>query len=82
MVTVEVAPPAVGVRGLVPVTLHPGNGEPLPATVQVRFTDELYPSNEVKVTVEVGELPGVTAAGAVAVSVKFGASTVRVTVVE
>jgi hypothetical protein len=41
MVTVEVAPLAVGVTGVVPVTLHAGNGEPVPVTLQLRLTGEL-----------------------------------------
>jgi hypothetical protein len=72
MVTVEIAPPGVGVWGFVPVTLHPGSGEPVPVTVQLKVTGELYPLNEVKVTVEVLEAPADTAAGAVAVREKAG----------
>jgi hypothetical protein len=82
IVTVEVAPPAVGVRGVVPVTLHAGNGVPPPTTEQVRFTPEAYPSKEVKVTVEVAVPPGATGVGGVAVIVKFCAFTVRSTVAE
>jgi hypothetical protein len=79
MVTVEVAPLAVGVWGLVPVTLHVGNGEPVPVTAQVRLTGDAYPLTAVKVTVEVPEPPGLTVAGAVAEIVKSGAVTVRLT---
>lgn len=79
MVTVDVAPLAVGVCGLVPVTLHVGNGEPLPLTAQVSLTAEAYPLTAVKVTVEVLGAPGLTAAGVVAEIVKSGAVTVRLT---
>jgi hypothetical protein len=79
MVTVEVAPLAVGVCGLLPVTLHVGNGEPLPVTAHVRLTGDAYPLTAVKVTVEVVELPGLTAVGVVAEIVKSGAVTVRLT---
>jgi hypothetical protein len=79
MVTVEVAPLAVGVCGLVPVTLHVGDGEPLPVTAHVRLTADAYPLSAVRVTVEVPEPPGLTAAGVVAEIVKSGAVTVKLT---
>ena len=65
---------AVGVTGLVEklVALHAGSGEPVPVTVQVRLTGEAYELYDVRVTVEVAELPAATAAGVVAAMVKFG----------
>ena len=83
MVTVEVAPGlATGVTGVVPVTLHTGNGEPLPVTAHVRFTGEAYPSIEVTVTVEVPLAPGETAAGVVAAMLKSGTATAKLRFVD
>jgi hypothetical protein len=68
IVSVVVAPPLVGVTGLVEklVALHCGAGVPVPVTAQVRLTDELYPLSELKVTVDIPELPAFRAAGVVA----------------
>jgi hypothetical protein len=83
MVTVEVAPGlATGVTGVVPVTLHTGSGEPLPATVHVRLTGEAYPSIEVRVIVEVPLAPGETVAGVVAAMVKSGTATSKLRFVD
>ena len=75
MVSVVVAPPAVGVTGLAGeklAVLHAGNGEPVPLTLQVRLTGELYPLTAVKVTVEMPEVPGATADGVVAAGAVHG----------
>ena len=82
MVTVEAAPLAVGVTGLVPVTLQAGAGEPPPVTAQVNWTGEAYAAIDVSVTVEVLVAPGETAAGAVAVMLKSGTDTVSVSEVD
>ena len=85
IVTVEVAPPLVGVTGFVenaPLALHDGSGDPVPVTLHVSVTGRLYPLIEVNVTVEVPELPAFTAAGVEAAMLKSGTFTVRLTVVE
>jgi len=59
--------------------LHAGSGDPGPVTLHVRLTGRLYPLSAVRVTVEVPEVPGFTAAGVVAEIKK--PSTVSFTVV-
>ncbi len=56
-----------------PLALQAGAGEPLPVTEQVSVTGRLYAFNEVNVTVETPDDPGLTAVGVLAVSVKSGA---------
>jgi hypothetical protein len=58
----------LGLKLLVP--LQAGKGEPVPVTLQVKLTGELYPLMESSVTVEVPDEPGLTAAGVVAVTEK------------
>ena len=83
MVTVEVLPLAVGVTGFVPVTVQSGVRVPVPpVTAQLRFTGKLYPAIDVRVTVEVPLAPGATAGGVVAVMLKFGTDTPRLTAAE
>lgn len=83
MVTVEVAPGlATGVTGVVPVTLHAGNGEPPPVTAHVKLTGEAYPSIEVRVIVEVPDAPGETVAGAVPAMLKSGTATAKLRFVD
>jgi hypothetical protein len=74
MVRVDIAPPAVGVTGLVEklLALHAGSGDPVPLTLQAKLTEELYPLSSVKVTVDVPLVPGATAVGVVAEMVKSG----------
>jgi hypothetical protein len=73
MVTVEVAVPLlVSVTGVVEKleALHAGKGEPVPLALQVKLTGRSYPNREVSVTVEVPDVPGLTAAGVVAEMLK------------
>lgn len=68
IVSVVWAPAPVGVTGFIEklVALQTGSGEPVPVTLHVRLTGRLYPLSAVRVTVEVPEVPGFTAAGVVA----------------
>jgi hypothetical protein len=75
IVNVEVAPLLVGVTGFVEnalLALHEGAGDPVPLTLHDMVTGRLYVFNEVSVTVDVPELPGLTAVGVVAATVKSG----------
>jgi len=76
MVKVDVAPPLVGVSGFVEKALEAlqeGAGDPPPVTAQDKVTCWLYAFSAVSVTVDVAELPGLTAVGVVAAIVKSGA---------
>ena len=75
MVSVVAAPVVVGVTGLAGlklVALHAGSGVPVPVTVQLSATGELYALYALRDTVEVPDDPGATAAGVVAVMLKTG----------
>jgi hypothetical protein len=74
IVSVEVAPLAVGVTGLDEKLPQAGIGEPLPVTLHVRLTafEKLV---DVNVIVDVALLPALTALGVVAVITYPGGET-------